>query len=62
MISGDTRAGFEQSKRHHLAEAAPGTGDDRDFSIKRSGHDCPSFDCDVALLDDSAELFRRLKP
>ncbi len=36
---GDARAGFEQSERHHLAEAAPGAGDDRDFSIKRSGHD-----------------------
>jgi hypothetical protein len=54
---GDARAGVEQAERHHLAEAAPGAGDDRDFSIKRSGHDRPSFDCDVALLDDGAELF-----
>src|SRR3984957_6950862 len=57
LDGGDARAGVEQSERHHLAEAAPGAGDDRDLSIKRSGHDYSSFDGDAALLDRSAELF-----
>ena len=43
LDGGDARAGFEQSERHHLAEAAPGAGDDRDFSVKHSGHDCLSL-------------------
>src|SRR5262249_46669796 len=37
---GDSRPGIEQAKRHGLTETAPGSGDDRDFSVKTSGP-CP---------------------
>jgi hypothetical protein len=31
---GNSRPGIEQAKRHGLTETAPGSGDDRDFSVK----------------------------
>jgi hypothetical protein len=45
----DSRPGIEQAKCHGPTQTAPGSGDNRDFSVKNSGH-CPRHVQSIQVL------------